>query len=317
MSPRNPRDALANRCIEVRVSGLVGLSFGISLGACTGTILGRNESRFTDVYPNREVFPNAPLALVAAEIRFTDAARLRQQQTRDAIAIALEERFPFAEPLQQANFNLPLGGGPPQVQERLGVVLKNASSTESLTILSESLTYETTAYRNFEELLEAVIAASEALVEAKVRPAVQRVGLRYIDEVRVPEAVTDARQWSRWIDDRLIGHLEVGPEGFPATSTQTVSTYDLGEGHGLNFRCAALNQGTIVVPQHLKRSAVESGPFFVLDFDGFRDFTGRDAVQLSVDVVRDSLAAVHAPCGTAFQRSITDEARTLFRGERP
>lgn len=268
------------------------------------------------MYPNREIFPNAPLALVAAEIRFTDAARLRQQQTRDDIAIALEDRFPFAEPLQQTNFNLTVGGGPPQVQERVGVVLKNASSTESLTLMSESLTYETTEYHSFEELFEAVTAACEALVEAKVRPAVQRVGLRYIDEVRVPDTVTDIRQWSRWIDERLVGHLAVGPDDFPATSTQTVSTYDLGEGRGLNFRCAALNQGTIVVPQHLKRSAVESGPFFVLDFDGFRDFTLLDAVQLSAEVVSDALSAVHVPCGAAFQRSITDEARTLFRGER-
>lgn len=267
------------------------------------------------MYPNREVFPKAPLALVAAEIRFTDAARLRQQQTKDEIAIALEERFPFAEALQQANFNLTIGGGPPQIQERLGVVLKNANSTASLTTMSESLTYETTAYDSFEGLLEAVTSASEALVAAKVRPALQRVGLRYIDEVRVPEAVSDVRHWSRWVNERLVGHLEVGPEDYPATSTQTVSTYDLGEGRGLNIRCAALNQGTIVVPQHLRRPPVESGPFFVLDFDGFQDFTNLDVVQLSANIVGDALSAVHVPCGTAFQRCITDEARALFRGE--
>jgi uncharacterized protein (TIGR04255 family) len=144
------------------------------------------------VYPNREVFPNAPLALVAAEIRFTDAARLRQQRTRDKVAISLEEQFPFAQPLRLADLNLTQGGAP-QVQERLGVVLKNKSSTETLTLMSESLTYETTAYTNFSGLLQAVITACDALVEAGVRPAIQRVGLRYIDEVRVPEAITDIR----------------------------------------------------------------------------------------------------------------------------
>lgn len=268
------------------------------------------------MYPNREIFPSAPLALVAAEIRFTDAARLRQQQTKDEVTIALEERFPFAEPLQRAEVNLNLvpGGGQPQIHERLGVVLKNASSTETVTIMSESLTYETTAYTSFEKLLEAVTAACDALDAAKVRPAVQRVGLRYIDEVRVPEPVTDVRQWSTWINDRLIGHLEVGPEDFRATGTQSVSTYDLGEGKGLNIRFAALNQGPIVVSQFLKRPAIESGPFFVLDFDGFHDFTGQEAVPLSAEVVRDSLSTVHVPCGIAFQRSITDEARELFRG---
>jgi uncharacterized protein (TIGR04255 family) len=63
----------------------------------------------------------------------------------------------------------------------------------------------------------------------------------------------------------------------------------------------------------LKRPPIESGPFFVLDFDGFHDFTGGQPVSLSSSMVREDLSAVHIPCGTAFQRSITDEARTLFR----
>jgi uncharacterized protein (TIGR04255 family) len=266
------------------------------------------------VYPNREVFPESPLALVAAEIRFTDAARLRQQQTKDEVTIALEDRFPFAEPLQQTDFNL-MPAGPPQVQQRVGVVLKNSSSTEALTILSESLTYETTAYLSFDQLLDAVCAACNALVAAKVRPAVQRIGLRYVDEVRVSEPITDVRQWGKWIDHQLIGQLAVGPVDVPVSMTQSFSTFDLGEGRGFNFRSAALNQGPIVVPQFLKRPPIQSGPFFVLDFDGFHDFTGGEAVPLSSGVVRETLSAVHIPCGTAFQRSITDEARFLFRGK--
>lgn len=265
------------------------------------------------VYPNREVFPHAPLALVAAEIRFTDAARLRQQPTRDEIAITLEDRFPFAEPFHRTDMNL-TAGGPPQIQERQGVVLKSTRSTEALTLMPESLTYETTTYTDFEDLLETVAVAVDALVRAKVRPAIQRVGLRYIDEVRVPGNITDARQWGTWIDDRILGHLDVGPEGVAATAAQSVSTFDLGEGRGLNVRFAALNQGPIVVPQFLTRPVVQSGPFFVLDYDGFHDFTGHDSVKLSSDVVRESLSAVHVPCGNAFQRSITDDARNLFRG---
>ena len=267
------------------------------------------------VYPNREVFPESPLALVAAEIRFTDAARLRRQETKDEVTIALEDRFPFAEPLQQADVSL-TPGAPPQIEQRVGVVLKNASSTETLTVMSGSLTYETTAYTSFDELLDAVAAGCNALVAAKVRPAVRRIGLRYVDEVRVPERITDVRQWANWIDHQLIGQLMVGPDDLPATMTQSVSTFDLGQGRGLNFRCAALNQGPIVVPQFLNRPKVDPGPFFVLDYDGFQDFTDRPAVPLGGQVVCETLTAVHAPCGAAFQRSITEKARQLFRGAR-
>lgn len=265
------------------------------------------------MYPNREVFPKAPLALVAAEIRFTDAARLRQQQTKDEIAIALEERFPFAEQLQPFEVNLS-PGALPQIQQRIGVVLKNASSTETVTIMSESLTYETTGYTHFDDLLDAVTAACDAVVAAKVQPAMRRLGLRYIDEIRVPEPIDDVRQWATWIDSRLVGHLEIGPDGVPATTLQSLSTYTLGGGNGLNVRYAALPQGSVVVPQFLKRPAIESGPVFVLDFDGFHDFGGDEAIPLSSATIREGLAVVHVPCGTAFQRSITDRARALFRG---
>ena len=46
------------------------------------------------MYANREIFPNSPLALVTAEVRLTDSPRLRQQETLDNVAIALEDRFP-------------------------------------------------------------------------------------------------------------------------------------------------------------------------------------------------------------------------------
>lgn len=266
------------------------------------------------MYPNREVFPRSPLALVAAEIRFTDAARLRQQTTLDMVTIAMEGLFPFAEPLNQTDLNFG-PAMPPQVQQRTGVVLKDASSTASLTLMSNALTYETTAYTEFSGLIEAVTAACRALVDANVRPALQRVGLRYIDEIRVPAQVTDVRGWAPWIDQRLLAHLAAGPDEVPVTATQGLTTYDLGDRRWLNFQYAALNQVPVVSPRFLRREVFPAGPFFVLDFDGYQDFTGDVPTALAPEVVSTCLAAVHTPAGAAFQRSITDDARALFRGE--
>lgn len=265
------------------------------------------------MYPHREVFAASPLALVAAEIRFSDSARLRQQATLDEVTLAMEDRFPFAQPIAQADFDL-TPPAPPQIQQRLKVVLTSATRTETLTVMSDSLTYETTAYADFDDLLAAVTTACDALVAAKVRPALLRIGLRYIDEVRVPDPINNVRQWQTWIDHRLIAHLGVGPDGVVPTMTHGITTYDLGDGNGLNFRYAALNQGPIVTPEHLRRPVFEPGPFFVLDFDGYHVFAGAEATPLDSEVVSKSLTNVHAPCGTTFQRSITDDARALFRG---
>lgn len=266
------------------------------------------------MYPNREVFPNSPLALVAAEIRFSDAARLRRQETLDHIAIALEGRFPVAQPLQQTNVNIGGPAQPPEIQMTTGVQLKDVNNTASLALTAGSLTYETTAYTEFEDLVEAVVASCHAVVDSDVTPAIQRIGLRYIDEVRVPAMISDARQWSGWIDGRLIDHLSIGPENSPVTTAQGIMSYDLGEGRGLNFRFAALNQGAVVVSPTLKRTPFEPGPFFVLDFDGFDDFSGKDTTLLAPEVVGKTLEAVHSPAGATFQKSITDKARELFRG---
>ncbi len=268
------------------------------------------------MYPNREVFSHAPLALVTTEIRFTDSPRLRQQKTLDAVAIALEERFPLSTPQTNVTFNVAnlSPGVLPQVEQERRIVLMNTAKTESVTITPSSFICETTAYREFEDFRVAVTAVCGALINAHVRPALMRVGLRYIDEVRVPEPITDVRAWGKWIDPSLIRPLAVGPDGIAARNAQGLVTFDLGDGKGLTFQYAALNQPSVVQPHLLNRQKFEPGPFFVLDFDGFRDFNGEDVVRLDADEVTTILDAVHEPVGATFQRAITEDARNLFRG---
>lgn len=159
-----------------------------------------------------------------------------------------------------------------------------------------------------------VTAACEALINANVRPALVRVGLRYIDEVRVPEPITDVRAWAKWIDDSVIRPSTIGPEDVAVRNAHGLVTFDLGDGKGLNFQYAALDQGPVVDTQFLNRQHFDPGPFFVLDFDGFRDFSGQETVLLDADEVTSVLTAVHDPVGAAFQRAITEDARNLFRG---
>jgi len=266
------------------------------------------------MYPNREVFPKPPVALVTAEARFTDAPRLRQQATLDAVAIALEGRFPFSEPITGTNGENIGPGVAPRVEQRQGVVLRNADSTESITLTASSLTYETTAYSEFESFRTGMSAACQCLVDAKVRPALKRVGLRYIDEIRVPEPVRDARGWRKWIDNSLLGALSITPDQVPVRGAQGAVAFDLGDGAGLNVGYAALQQGSVVNLRLLRRPPFAPGPFFALDFDGFCEFGDDRIVQLDAGVVTHILSTVHAPIGAAFQRAITDEARALFRG---
>lgn len=265
------------------------------------------------MYPNREIFPAAPVVLVTAEARLTDAPRLRQQETLDAIAIALEGRFPLTEPVSGMVLENAGPGAPPRMVQRQALVMRNAESTEAVTLTSNSVVVETTAYRQFEDLQATMSQACQALVDANVVPALTRVGLRYIDEIRVPEPIADVRSWSGWIDPGMVGALSIAPEGVPVRGLQGAVAFDLGNGGGLNIGYAAATQGTVVNHRFLRRPPFDPGPFFGLDFDGFVELRPDPAVFLDAVVVSDILAAVHAPIGAAFQQAITDKSRALFR----
>lgn len=267
------------------------------------------------MYAKREVFPNSPLALVAAEVRFTDAPRLRQPETLDAIAVAVESSLPVHTQVE-GGFNIQIVNGQPQMQVVTGRLMKNVESTSAMSVFPDRLLFETTAYTEYATFKETVIGCAKAVVDAGVTLAVLRVGLRYLDEIRVPDPkVTDARQWGEWIDRRLVDHLQLGPDTAPVIRAEGAISYDLGDRKGLNFRFAALQSGAVVVTNNLVRKPfADDEPCFVLDFDGYQDFTGSQATLLNTGVVAGSLDAVHGPAGETFQNAITDQARGLFRG---
>lgn len=266
------------------------------------------------MYPNREAFSRPPVVLVTAQVLFTDSPRLRQQQNLDAIAIALESRLPFAEQVTGMGAENPGPGLPPRMAPRTGMVLRNADNTESLTLTSSSLTFETTAYRDFDHFKTGLLTGCRALVAAGVRPALRRIGLRYINEIRVPEPVNNVRDWAPWIYPGVLGLVSVSADTVPVRAIQGAVAFDLGNGGGLNAGYAALNDGTVVNPQFLVRAPFPAGPSFVFDLDGYCEFGLDVNVQLDEAVVADILSPVHGHIGAAFQRSITDKARSLFRG---
>jgi uncharacterized protein (TIGR04255 family) len=152
------------------------------------------------------------------------------------------------------------------------------------------------------------------MVSLNIRPALRRIGLRYINEIRVPEPLTDVRDWAAWIDAAVLGAMSVAPVEVPVRAAQGAVAFDLSNGGGLNVGYAAIPQGTVVTPQFLVRPEFPPGPAFVIDIDGYFEFSEGVTMQLNNEVVGDILSSVHGPVGGAFQRTITDNARSLFRG---
>jgi len=266
------------------------------------------------MYSKREIYPNAPLALVVAQVKYAYAPRLRQRDTLDQVALALEQDLPVVNYDQSLNISLTSGqfeGHAELAQRHL-----NRESTTSVHVTPTALTLETTAYVEFGEFADLFSRACAALADAGAVHAVERIGLRYVDEVRVPDQISDARDWRGWVADELVAHLSVASQA-KALGSEALVQYDLGDQIRLAFRFGARDGKPVVGSQLLRRPVqYEPGPFFVIDLDGFRQQPADEGAVFDVEWIRAMLETVHGPAGEAFQNSITDQSRAVFREER-
>jgi uncharacterized protein (TIGR04255 family) len=267
------------------------------------------------MYDRREVYSNAPLALVTAEVRYPYAPRLRQAETLDRIQLAIEDDLPIRKTEQRSTIEFRLDSGLNKKQSVEVYRYLNRASTRSAVISPEAFSIETTSYTDFWEFLNLLNKVATAIAKEKAIPAVERVGIRYIDEIRVPEEIKDATEWSRWVAPSLLPQLK--PNIGPLNASQGVARFETGVSTYLQFQYAAVDGAPVVGNVPLRRpNFPENGKFFVLDFDSFwQSSTPEDSKEFSIQFLEETLKRLHQPTGKMFQAAITDRLRNLFRGE--
>jgi uncharacterized protein (TIGR04255 family) len=266
------------------------------------------------MYEGREVFPNSPLEYVAAEVRYPYAPRLRQQDVRDAILAELEDLVPILRPHQRLRMS-GIAGGP--VSQELDQVTRafNRASTLGVAVTTNALTVDTTSYEEFPSFRSILDRCVSALDKHASPAAVERVGLRFINEVRVPAAITNVRDWHGWITNALVDAAAVNPD-HEAMNLEGVVVYTTGEHRSLTFRFAAAPEGSMIGNEPLKRQRPSpEGPFFALDLDSFWQPPLEASPAWAVEMIMAVLDQLHEPVGATFQGAITDKLRdTVLRG---
>ena len=259
----------------------------------------------------REVYANAPLVFVTCEIRFPLVPRL----TDDDILNRLVEQFSDSLPIpttamvQWADDDTDDGDG----TQRL-LRFSNRDRTSSVVVTRTSLAIETTAYSEWSAFRSLIMQAISVVASNARVAGVERVGLRYIDEIRVPETITDASQWSDWVAADVLSHLKTMPDMSPAGFT-TAAVLHNGNHHMLVRYAAMVGPGVVGDKPLRRRRQPPDGPFFVIDVDSYRDTSGPEMIDFDTEPVATVLDELHEPIGRLFQRSITDRARELFREE--
>lgn len=257
---------------------------------------------------NSEVLPNAPLALVAAEVRFPSVAEqslglVIQRQIRDALGSDWVIHNDTAQ-----TFEAGVGAEGPQASLRSETIRRITSRqrTKIVTIQEGNFTIEVVDYvhfGHFRDLLERVSAAVEGLL---MPDGILRVGLRYIDEVTVPETSPD---WARWLNPALMAPSL--PCGMRAGIWSGAVQYQVAEGQLLVLRYGP-SPGPVVSPAGpLRRSRVPEGPIFMLDFDSSWQPTDIPKFKAAeIAVVADRL---HVPLRGLFHSLIQPRLLEVFR----
>ena len=234
----------------------------------------------------------SPLALVVCQIRHDRTLAVSDARGALELQQQLDSLYPEIEPHQGMSMELRLGQGAPQINEEKvsGWKLTSTDSDWTVTLLPEAFSVETSAYDgwlDFRERLAALVGA----VAGTFGPALeQRIGLRYVDEIRHPE-VTSAAGWKGWIRNELLGPL-AHPDFAPAIRVaQQVIEFDAGDGHRVTLR-----HGTSQV-------SGEDEWVYLLDHDCFRQ-AGRPFDQTAILTSADDL---HRVALRVFESAVTDD----------
>ncbi|RXS67308.1 TIGR04255 family protein [Streptomyces sp. TM32] len=268
------------------------------------------------MYPGREVFLHAPLVYVTAEITLSYEPRVNQPAVRDAFAEGVRQRFPLlqqeralAVKLEEVDEDIP-----PQVLPAIRAF--TADSEASALLKASALTVDTTAYAQFENFDALLRVALTALAESVPGAMVRRVGVRYVNEIRVPGETTADPDWPKWVSESLLAGQGLLPSGHAAGSMGHV-LFHLKDDYWTGFRYGDVIGTTIVdrdVAVRRKKSAEpENSRFFALDIDSFWDPS--EPVKFDPDQIAQICDRLHRPAGELFQASITERARKHFRGD--
>ena len=271
------------------------------------------------IVTNREVYPSAPLVLVAAEIRHPDTGPLGDKE-KQQLKRALAEDLPVARPLTRSGGVMTIGAGTaPQFQSAPTTTSPRFLSRDlgtSATFHQEAVVVETTRYAGFDTFLALIQRVLTARVNVGVLDGVERLGLRYIDEIRVP-GVGDSSSWRDWVRPALLGpnHLAADLD-LRNDAWQGISTYSGQLDADEEFDQMTLvvrygvGEGYALAPDgELRRKTPPPGPFFLIDIDSYWGPATAGVPTLDLDKLTRALEGLHAPVRNLFENAITDRLR--------
>ena len=254
----------------------------------------------------REIYPNPPVVLVAVEIRHPTSHPLDPAATA-SLKRQLAATFPLHVPSSTVTVTRTASGmsqEPPQTWPRY----MTRDKTTAVKYRDNAVVVETTRYEGFTKLSSLVELALEARHSVAPIDGVERIGMRYVNEIRVSE-LHDPADWTGWIADPLAAGREIkAPSGLEISIWQGAVVYGAGQGPGAVLRYGTADGYAFSPDSDLRRSAPPPGPYFLVDIDSFW-VPETETPELETSEVLDRLEQLNDAATDLFEASITDRLR--------
>ena len=221
----------------------------------------------------------------------------------------LASSFPLPQPLQNTTLTA-TGAAPPTIENEVVPRFATRDQTTAVTFGAQSVAVETTKHQRFEHLRDVLRISVEARQKVAPVDGLMRLGLRYVDEVRVPDICDGATGWAEWVDASLLGPAVVGKQlGLVPEQWQGATVFGRGGGRQVTVRYGP-REGFAVMPGGpLQRSTPPPGAFFLLDIDSYWVATG-EVPEFTAEAIVELCSDLHEPVSRLFESLITDRLRT-------
>lgn len=265
--------------------------------------------------PAAKKYRNAPLEYVILQVTHPVAPALSRGETF-ALKAALVGSLPLLtnETVSRLDIMGVVGGGSPstQVHEEPVVRLSSRDKRTAVTFGINSIGLETTNYDTWESMRELAERVISARMDIAPVDGVERIGLRYIDEIRVPGK--ERPDWHSWINPKLAPPLldEAGDD-LRVAQQQSIIQYVAESPNVL----VTLRYGAVVGPSAIQDSQLSRprvparGPYFLIDTDAaWAPGVGEEVPALEASNVLAEADVLHAHVKQLFEASLTDRLRT-------
>lgn len=250
------------------------------------------------------------LAQVVCQVRFSPVLRIRQEEAIVDFQEAIRERYPRYT--RQEGMNLLIGPGGVQEQQA-GPALHRFQDTDgafSVVLAPDFVALETASYADIEDFSERLTWVT-GLVDEHFKPAeITRVGLRFINELRVPGAELRG----------VVNSALLGPAGTDELAGAVRAFQQLLELEGPDDGRMLLRHGTFpdggttVEPRpgaEPKPDPTQARPFYLLDLDAFRE----EQVSFHVEGIDARLRVFNDQIRSVFAWAIDEDYRRETLGQ--